>query len=233
MGTPNKTIGAPLVVIAFLVALPLASAQSNGHTHIDSGHTPNENDHTSNETVVVTLTKFEGHDCTGPLISNKTFPVGQCLTNTSLDAIGSFEYQCHQVVRPTCAFLRVNCTNDNSTNGRVEEFPCDICSVSGIFRHPTVYNFTYSSSLQKLTFNTNCINGCGSCNQSMTMTPGECMPHGQGLPWELIRVGPCLDKVMTVSFTEENCSGKRQITGLIASGQCDERRSETRVCHTV
>ena len=184
----------------------------------------------SNQTVV-TITKYEGNYCTGAEISSNTFPDGVCLANSSLNATDSFKYHCHNVVRPVCAFLRFNCTRGN-IHGRVEEFPCDICSASGII-HPTVFNFTCSSSTQKATFNTNCTDGCGVCERSIDLRPGMCSSDGNAIPFELIKVGPCQQKVMTVSFSERNCSGMPHITGLIASGECDVQRSETRVCHSL
>ena len=218
MASTIQKIGSPLGVMLLLTAAVFVFAHTNNHE-------PNG--------TMVTVTKYEGRDCTGAEVSRNTFPAATCLVNTSVvNAKGSFEYHCHHVVRPTCAFLRLNCTHGN-TNGRVEELPCEICSVSGLM-HPTVYNFSCSSSPQTAILNTNCTDRCGSCNQSIALSPGECSAHGNGISSELIRVGPCLEKVMTVSFSEDkNCSGKRHISGLIASGECDNRRSETRVCHTI
>ena len=184
-----------------------------------------KNHHTPNRTVV-TVTKYEGDYCTGAEISSNTFPEGMCLANSSLNATDSFEYHCHSVVRPICAFFRFNCTHGN-IHGKVEEFPCDICSVSGIL-HPTVYNFSCSASLQKVIFNTNCTDGCAFCNQSVDLRPGVCSSHGNGITRELVSVGRCRQKVMTVSFSERNCSGTRRITGLIPSGECDIQRKETK-----
>jgi hypothetical protein len=186
----------------------------------------------------VTVIKYENLDCTGAVVSNTSFSAGECYGNNTLGASGSFKYNCHHLVRPTCAFFRLNCSDGNQ-RGRVEERPCEICSVTGVFTvNPQVFNYSCDATSQSVVFNTNCTNGhtrgvCGHCNHSSLLHPNKCVTNGDGVTSELIKVGPCAVKVATMAFdSSNNCSSTPgHFAGLIASGQCDNRRGERRSCH--
>ena len=221
----NVVAAAPRWLISLVVLLLV------GVSAVPDSETP----HTNGS---VTVIKYENLDCTGAVVSNTSFAAGKCYINDTVGTGESFRFNCHHVVRPTCAFFRMNCSDGNQ-HGRVEERPCEICTATGVFTgNPKVFNYSCDETSQSVVFNTHCTNGhtrgvCGHCNHSSILHPNKCSDTGDGMTSELIKVGPCAVKVATMTFdSSNNCSSRPgNFAGLIASGQCDNRRGERRSCH--
>lgn len=178
------------------------------------------------------VTRYSDKNCEGSVISNQTYTTSTCVSNrTDPSRMSDYEYKCHNLVRPTCVFLRYNCSGDNATNGRVIEMPCDICSVSSPFVHPLYYNYTCDIENQIVQFNTECDSNstCGRCNQTYTNKLGECTSHGN-VSFELVKVAPCVQRVMVLAYSEENCTGHAQIKEEVISGGCSKFSNERLVC---
>ena len=170
----------------------------------------------------IAVTKYNKADCTGSVVSNTTFDTDVCMHSND----EYFTYKCHGVVRPTCAYLQYNCSNPRERQ-KTAEFPCNICS--GSMFNPLGYNFSCNVGEQTMIFNSQCEDGCGNCNQSELIHTGMCENHGS-INWELVKIAPCSPRILTLTYSEANCSGHFRIASEAISGSCDLQTGEQRRC---
>ena len=179
----------------------------------------------------VRIVTYSESNCQGEVLKNVSYVEGMCQKGeTNETSTSSIEYKCHQVVRPTCAYLRYNCSGGYE-NGRTLEMPCEICSVSNLFFHPLYYNYSCNENDQIVRYNTQCSDNCTDCNKTLESKVGECVGGDDKSPfWELISVGPCKRRALTLTYPDANCTGLMKITGEVYSGGCDLTTNERMYC---